>query len=575
MSSPVEILEKAPTGIRGFDEITRGGLPRGRVTLVLGGPGAGKTVFALEALVVGARDHREPAVFVAFEENSRQIVANAATFGWDLPGLEENRLFFLDARLSPDIVQSGQFDLGAMLAALGSKVEEMGARRIVFDGLDVLLTLMHDPVAERREIYRIYEWLQARGLTAVITAKAAESDRVTSERYGFMQFMVDAVVSLQHRLVDRVSVRTLRVVKYRGSGFSENEYPMVLTPDGIEVSTFGGPELQAAVVDERVSSGVPRLDAMVGGGYHRGSAVLITGAPGTAKTTLAASFAAAACARGETALFVSFDEAAAQIVRNVRSVGIHLAPHLESGRLHMYSVRTESRGAEEHLIQLTRMLGELKPRVVVLDPISALAKTGGVMAATHASIRLLDAAKATGITVLATSLSSAIDPDEEASQTQISTIADTWIHLAYVARGGERNRAVTVVKSRGTRHSNQVRELVLSQEGVHLLDVYTAGGEVLVGTARWEREAQQRDLEARRRAEAEARRLELELVEAEVNAQIATLQSRLAYKRAELEASRHAEQERRDLGREREVELLRLRGADRDTAQAAATGTGG
>jgi circadian clock protein KaiC len=490
--------------------------------------------------------------------------------------LEENRLFFLDARLSPDIVQSGQFDLGAMLAALGSKVDEMGAKRIVFDGLDVLLTLMHDPVAERREIYRLYEWLQARELTAVITAKAAESDRVTSERYGFMQFMVDAVVSLQHRLVDRVSLRTLRVVKYRGSAFSENEFPLVITPDGIEISTFGGPELQVEVVDERVSSGVPRLDAMVGGGYHRGSAVLITGAPGTAKTTLAASFAAAACAAGEKALFVSFDEAAGQIQRNVRSVGIDLAPCLESGRLHMYSVRTESRGAEEHLIHLRRLMAELEPDVLVLDPISALGKTGGTIAATHASIRLLDAAKAAGITVLATSLSSTTDPDEEATQTQISTIADTWIHLAYVARGGERNRTITVVKSRGTRHSNQVRELVLSEAGVTLLDVYTAGGEVLVGTARWEREAEMRDLEARRRAEAEARRLEIELVEAEVNAQIATLQSRLAFKRAELESSQHAEQARRDLGRERESVMLRLRDADRDTAGAAATpGTGG
>jgi circadian clock protein KaiC len=566
-------LQKAPTGIRGFDEITRGGLPRGRVTLLVGGPGAGKTLLALEMLVRGAREFAEPAVFVAFEENSRQIITNATSFGWDLPALERERLFFLDARLSPHVVRSGDFDLSAMLAGIGAKIDEMGAKRIVFDGIDVLLTLLDDPAAERREVYRIHHWLQDRELTAVLTAKAAESDRPTAERYAFMQFMVDSVVLLQHRLLDRVSLRSIRVVKYRGSGFGENEYPLVITPGGIEISTFGGAELVHKALEERISSGIPRLDAMIGGGYHRGSSVLITGAPGTAKTTLGGSFVARTSADGERALYVSFDEAAPQIVRNLRSVGIDLGQYVDAGLLHMYSVRTEVRGSEEHLIELRKMIEAVKPSVIVLDPISALAKTGGLVAATHASLRLLDVTKAQGITALCTSLTANTNPEAEATLTQISTIADSWIHLAYVARGGERNRTLTVVKSRGTKHSNQVRELVLSDDGIKLADVYAAGGEVLVGTARWEREAEVREAERRRRAEADARRMELELVEAEIQAQITALQSRLTAKRLELDAM-IAQEERRRVGRStREAEILRLRDADADTRAVVSDGT--
>jgi circadian clock protein KaiC len=572
-TSPVAgVLQKAATGVAGFDEITRGGLPRGRVTLLLGGPGTGKTVLALEMLVRGARDHGEPAVFVAFEENTRQIVANAATFGWDLPALEREHLFFLDARLSPQVVQSGEFDLAAMLAALGAKIDEMGAKRIVFDGIDALLTLLDDPTAERREIYGLYTWLQERQMTAIITAKAPESDRPTAERYAFMQFMLDGVVLLQHRLLDRVSLRSLRVMKYRGSAFSENEYPLVITGGGVEISTFGEPELSYEASEERIPTGVPRLDSMVGGGYHRGSGVLITGAPGAAKTTLGGAFVAATCARGERALYVSFDEAAPQIVRNLRSVGIDLDAHRTAGLLHIYSVRTEVRGSEHHLIELKKLIHQVNPSVLVLDPISALAKTGGLIAATHSSLRLLDFAKQIGVTVLCTSLTPNADPESETTVTQISTIADTWIHLSYVAQGGERNRTLTVVKSRGTKHSNQVRELMLSADGITLADVYTAGGEVLVGTARWEKEAEVRQAERREREAAEARRVELELVEAEINAKIAVLQSRLAAKRAELKGVISEEEVRLDHRSARAAELRRLRDADADTAAADSDG---
>lgn len=561
-ASSTDAIEKSPTGIPGFDEITRGGLPCGRVTLLLGGPGTGKTVFALQTVVNGARGYREPGIFVAFEENSRQIIANASTFGWDIPALERERLFFLDARLSPLVVQSGEFDLGGMLAALSAKVRAMGAKRIVFDGIDVLLSLLNDPAAERREVHRLGDWLREHDLTGIITGKAENRETPATDGYGFMQFMVDAVVLFQHRLTDRVSLRTLRVLKYRGTGFSENEYPLVISGTGIDVATFGETRLQHPASNERVSSGVERLDTMLGGGYFRGSGVLITGVPGTAKTTLVAAAANATCARGERALYVSFDEAVQPLVRNLKSVGIDLAPQLDAGLLQFYAVRTESRGAEEHLLDIKNRIRAFSPSLLVIDPISALGKTGGTVAASHASLRLLDFAKANGVTVLCTSLVHSNEPSDESTSVQISTIADTWIHVAYLIRGGERNRTLTIVKSRGMQHSNQVREMILSHEGVTLADVYTAGGEVLVGTARWEREQQIREEERRRQAEAERRRAQLEHAEAEITARIAALERELAVRRAELDLDATAERGLASWQEAHDEAMRRRRGAD-------------
>lgn len=557
-------IRKAPTGIQGFDEITGGGLPAGRTTLIIGGPGAGKTVFALQSLVTTAHQEREPGIFVAFEESSRQIIANAATFGWDLPALEQKRLFFLDARLSPATAQSGDFDVSGILAGLGAKAREMNARRIVFDGLDVLLTLLDDPTKERREVYRLQEWLSETGLTAVITAKAAESDRVSTDRYAFMQFMVDAVVHLHHRLIDRVSLRGLRVMKYRGSGFAEGEFPMIISRTGVQVATFGSAELDYDASTERVSSGVARLDTMLEGGYYRGSGVLISGAPGVAKTTLAGAFARAACERGERVLYVSFDESGNQIVRNLRSVGIDLAPHRAAGLLQVHSTRTETRSSEDHLVTLREIITEFQPLNLVVDPLSALGKTGGHVAAVHASLRLLDYARGRGITTVCTSLV-AEEEMTEATTTQISTIADTWIHLAYLIHGGERNRTLTIVKSRGMKHSNQVRELLLSHDGVTLADVYTAGGTVLVGTARWEYEAEQRALEAGRRAELARRRKSAEQEQARIRAQITALEAELASHQVEIDGLSDEDATMLKRRRSDHAELLRLRHADDDT----------
>ncbi|HEY3196549.1 MAG TPA: ATPase domain-containing protein, partial [Nitrospirales bacterium] len=379
---------KLPTDMPGLDTLTRGGLPRGRTTLVIGGAGSGKTVFALQTLVSGARQREEPGIFVAFEENDREIVTNAASFGWDLPGLEKRKLFFLNAHLSPAVIQTGAFDLTGMLAILKAKQREMRATWIVFDGLDVLLTLLADPVAELHEIYRIRDWLADNKLTGILTAKTGP-DNVSQAQYGFMQFMADCVIKLEQRVEEGVSVRRLQILKYRGSDFATGEYPLSMGPDGMEVAIPETRELNEQATTERVSIGFHRLDVMLGGGLFRSSSTLITGAPGTAKTTLAAKFAEAACKRGERTLYVSFDEGQSTIMRNLLSVGINLGKYVKSGLLKVYSERTESGSTEAHMIRLREAINEHRPRCMVIDPLSAVAKTGGLSAVRSVANRLM------------------------------------------------------------------------------------------------------------------------------------------------------------------------------------------
>jgi circadian clock protein KaiC len=554
-------LPKIPTGIAGFDELSRGGLPRQRTTLLKGGAGSGKTVFALQCLVNAARKRRERGLFVAFEESTRQIVANAAGFDWRLPALMKRKLYFLDARLAPEVVHSGEFDLSGMLAMLKAKKEELGASWIVFDGIDVLLTLLRDPDAEMREIYRIRDWLAENGMSAIITAKThgALSDPVN---YDFMQFMVDCVVGLSRRIEHGVSLHRLQITKYRGSDFMAGEFPVSFGASGIEVAPPEPAEIRHQASTERLSAGFERLDKMLGGGLFRGSSTLVTGLPGTSKTTLAGKFAEAACRRGERTLFVSFDEGAEPIVRNLASVGIHFKPHVKSGLLHMYSARTESIGAEDHLVKLKSLIREVRPRCMVIDPLSAIAKAGGLAAARAVASRLIYMVKDEAITVFITAINEGDDPSTEATDLQVSTIADTWIHLSYVIRSGERNRALTIIKSRGTWHSNQVRELILSATGPVLADVYSAGGEVLMGTLRWEKEDEERGKTLQRRAAFDHKRRELEVSEADTRARIKAMENDLARQRSEL-AQYSSDNEARIVSTsEREKELRRIRGGD-------------
>ncbi|MEO5822761.1 MAG: circadian clock protein KaiC [Vicinamibacteraceae bacterium] len=565
-------LAKQSTGIQGFDEITDGGLPRARTTLVMGGPGSGKTVFALQTLVNGAREAKEAGILVAFEESTAQIVANAAPFGWNLPALIGKKLFFLDARLSPEVVRSGDFDLIGMLTLLESKATAMRATRIVFDGIDVLLTLLDDPAAERREIYRIRDWLARTGLAGIITQKVGGSE---PDRYTFLEFMVDCVVVLKHQVQEGSAFRNLRVMKYRGSGFMGDEFPISLTTEGMRLTNRGPTELKYAVTDERISTGLPRLDHMLGGGFHRGSNVLISGAPGTAKSTLSGLYAAAACKRGERTLYISFDEGSAQIVRNLRSVNIHLAPYLKSGVLTMYSTRTRGPNVEDQFSALRTRVRECRPRCLVIDPLSALSTKLTHLASADAAQQFLDFLKVEGVTVVNTSLMDGISTDE-ATATGISTIADTWIHLSYVVHDGERNRALTIVKSRGTGHSNQVRELKLSDEGVGLTDVFIAQGKVLMGVARWEWEQEELAGLKRTKVAAELKRLQLHLAQAEAAARLQVVQTEMEARSAEIAVLADATGSASKLVKTDRAVLRKMRHADDDgRGLSAPTGSSG
>ncbi len=451
-----------------------------------------------------------------------------------------------------------------MLALLEAKAQALNAKRIVFDGIDVLLGLLDDPAKERREVYRIRDWLAKTGLTGIITQKVGRDE---DHRYSFMQFMVDCVVVLQHQVVDGSAFRHLRVMKYRGSGFAGDEFPISLTAEGLQLTNRGPSELNYEVSDERIPTGLVRLDHMLRGGYHRGSNVLISGAPGTAKSTLAGLFAAAACARGERTLYVSFDEGANQIVRNLRSVGIDLAPHVESGLLGMYSTRTRGPNIDDQFADLRTRVQACHPRCLVIDPLSALSAKHAHLASADAAQQFLDFLKGEGITVVNTSLMDGLNTDE-ATTTGISTIADTWIHLSYVVQDGERNRALTIVESRGTGHSNQVRELTLSDEGVTLTDVFMAQGKALMGEARWEWEQEQRAAQERTNVASELKRLQLQVLQAEAVARLQAVQAEINARSAEMSVLALATSSATRLLKSDQEALRKLRHGDAEPAKA-------
>jgi circadian clock protein KaiC len=557
--------KKTPSGIAGFDELTGGGLPHRRSTVLSGGPGSGKTIFALQFLANGARKLKEPGIFVAFEEAPARVVGNLQGFGWNLVQLQaQKKLFLLDAQAAPNLVQAGDFDLAGMLAVLGGQARAMGARRIVFDALDIVLSMLPDAAARRRELRRLHDWLLASGLTALLTAKIGGDGAQEMQPLGFMPFMVDCVVILNHRVVLGVSQRNLRVQKYRGSGFDENEAPFVIGKDGFDVAIPHASTRSSVPVGlERVSSGVARLDTMLDGGYYRAASVLITGLPGTAKTTLSGAFAEAACGRGESTVFVSFDSDGAEVIRNLTSVGIRLQRYVKSGCLKLISARTLSGSAETLLVRIKSIALEHRARCLVIDPISALFTAGNELTAHGVVDRLIDWSKSDGITLVCTSLiDETTNGKTERTQLQVSTLADTWIHLNYLVQAGERNRGLSIIKSRGTLHSNQVRELVLSASGVTLADIYTAGGEVLMGTLRWEKESAERVAQELTEVQSRLRRVRLDAEEAELEVRLKSLQTELAAKHVEkalLARTTASRQGRITKGRR---QLRELRGGD-------------
>lgn len=524
--SGVTGLRKAPTGITGFDDVTNGGLPHGRPTLVAGSAGAGKTLFGLEFLVRGATEFGEPGVLLAFEEAAADIATNVASLGFDLPQLEaEGKLAIDSFRLDPsDFIEAGQFDLEGLFIRLELAVASVGAKRVVLDTIEVLFAALPNVAVVRSELNRLFRWLKERDLTVVITGeRGGGKDQLT--RIGIEEFVSDCVVVLDHRVEEGLSTRRMRVTKYRGSLHGTNEYPFLITAKGIVAVPITSMGLTYAASDERISTGIEDLDAMLDGGIYRGSAMMISGSAGTGKTSIGATMAAASCARGESALLVSFEESPAQLARNMRSIGIDLDHWTEQGLLHVHSVRATAFGLEEHLAELHRLVDEHQPRLVVLDAVVSLGRSATRHEASQVLARDLDLLKGRGVTSVMTTLTRAADA--ESSEVEVSSLVDTWLLLRNHESNGERNRLMFVIKSRGTSHSNQVREFRLTAEGPHLVEMYVGPEGVLTGSARAEHEARQRTAAlARDEARARRRRI-LDQRSASLEAQIATLRAEL------------------------------------------------
>jgi circadian clock protein KaiC len=483
-------LPKAPTGIPGLDEITRGGLPRGRPTLVCGSAGCGKTMLAAEFLVRGALEQGEPGVFMMFEETAEDLQQNLRSIGFDLEALQRDKLIALDhVHIErSEIEETGEYDLEGLFIRLGHAVDSIGAKRVVLDTVEALFSGLPNEAVLRAELRRLFRWLKDRDITAVVTGERGAS---TLSRYGLEEYVADCVILLDHRTSEQVSTRRLRVVKYRGSAHGTNEYPFLIGERGLSVLPVTSLELNHVAKDERVSTGVPGLDAMLGGkGVYRASSVLLSGSPGTGKSSLAASFVNAACARGERALFFAYEESASQLTRNMRSIGVDLARWVREGLLHVHASRPTLQGLEQHLVRMHDLVTSFRPDIVVVDPISNLSIELDDLALKPTLIRLIDFLKQRGVTALFTSLTSEASSTLAQTEIGVSSLMDTWLLMANREANGERTRSLQVIKSRGMPHSNQVREFLMSDGGVRLVERFAEGSHVLTGFARTHAQAQ-------------------------------------------------------------------------------------
>jgi circadian clock protein KaiC len=520
-------LPKAPSGIQGLDEITGGGLPRGRPTLVCGGTGCGKTLLAMEFLVRGATEFDEPGVFMAFEENTKELGQNVASLGFDLKGLAARKKIVLDYVHveRSGLEESGEYDLEGLFIRLGSAIDSIGAKRVVLDTIETLFSGLANPIILRAELRRLFRWLKDRGVTAIITGERGDG---TLTRQGLEEYVSDCVIVLDHRVSEQTSSRRLRVVKYRGSTHGTNEYPFLIDADGISVLPVTSLGLDHKATSERISSGVARLDAMLGGtGYYRGSSVLISGTAGTGKSSLAAHFADAACRRGERVLYFSFEESPDQIMRNMNSIGIGLQQWVKKGLLQIHADRPSSAGLETHLALKHKLIGIFKPQVVIMDPLNSFVIGDNEIEVKSMLMRLVDFLKTRQITGLFTNLAQSGSPVEQ-TDVAISSVIDTWLLLRDIDSGGERNRCLSILKSRGMSHSNQIREFMLTDHGVELRDVYVGPEGVLTGSARLTKEAENQAKTLVRNQEVELRRIELERKRTTLDAQIAMLRAEFA-----------------------------------------------
>jgi circadian clock protein KaiC len=525
------MLPKAPTGISGFDDITLGGLPTGRPTLVCGAAGCGKTLFAVTFLVNGAMQYGEPGVFMSFEERAEDLAANVASLGCDLDGLiADGKLAIDHVRVErSEIEETGEYDLEGLFVRLGYAVDRISAKRVVLDTIETLFSGLSNAAVLRSELRRLFGWLKDRGLTAVITGERGEGQLT---RHGLEEYVSDCVVLLDNRVEDQITTRRLRVVKYRGSAHGTNEYPFLIDDQGMSVLPITSAGLRHGVSSEVVSSGIPGLDAMLGrGGFYDGSSILLSGVAGTGKTTIGAYFADATCRRGERCLFFQFEESADQICRNTRSVGLDLQHHVDSGLLRFEAARPSLYGLEMHLARMHRDLEQFDPAAVVIDPISALR---GPNSEVHATLlRMVDLLKGHGITGLFTSLrndGSLVD----GTDLGLSSLMDAWIRLMDVEADGERNRTLYVIKARGMSHSNQVREYRITDAGVELIAAYVGPDGVLTGTARLAQEAREQAAAAQRQQDIERRQRDLGRRRAAVERQVAELRAGLEVEEQEV-----------------------------------------
>jgi circadian clock protein KaiC len=520
-------LPKAPTGIQGLDEITGGGLPKGRPTLVCGGAGCGKTLLAMEFLVRGATEFNEPGVFMAFEETTRDLTQNVASLGFDLKDLVARKKIVLDFVYieRSEIEQSGEYDLEGLFIRLGTAIDAIGAKRVVLDTIESLFAGLPNPAILRAELRRLFRWLKEKGVTAIITGERGDE---TLTRQGLEEYVSDCVIVLDHRVSEQTSSRRLRVVKYRGSTHGTNEYPFLINENGFSVLPVTSLGLDHKASSERISSGVARLDAMLGGkGYYRGSSVLISGTAGTGKSSLAAHFADAACRRGDRVLYFSFEESPDQIMRNMRSIGIDLQHWIKKGLLQIQADRPSSAGLETHLDMKHKLIADFKPQVVILDPLNSYVIGDNQIEVKSMLIRLVDFLKTRQITGLFTNLAQSNGPIEQ-TEVAISSVIDTWITLRYLDTGGERNRSLSILKSRGMEHSNQIREFLLTDHGVELRDVYVGPEGVLTGSARLTKEAENEAELLSHNQDVELRRIELERKRTTLEAQVAMLRAEFA-----------------------------------------------
>jgi len=524
-------LEKCSSGIEGLDEITEGGLPKGRPTLICGSAGCGKTMFAMQFLINGARNN-EPGLFVSFEETKEELEKNFASLGMDLKALEEQEKFAVEYIYMErsEIEETGEFDLEGLFIRLAYAVEQIGAKRIVLDTVEAIFSGLPNEFILRAELRRLFNWIKTQGLTAVITGERGEK---TLTRYGLEEYVADCVILLDNHVVNKISTRNLRIIKYRGSSHGYNEYPFLIDEDGVSILPVTSLLLEHEASEEFVPTGIGRLDAMLGGkGFYKGSSVLVTGAAGTGKSSLGVSFADNVCKNGEKCLFFAFEESPQQIIRNMKSIGIELEQYVEQGLLKFHATRPTLYGLETHLVTIHKIVKDFQPDVVIFDPISNLITVGSSEEVKSMLTRLIDHLKSNEITTLSNSLTM-IGPVK--TDIGVSSLMDTWIDLRSVESNGERNRTINIVKTRGMYHSNQIREFKLTDKGIKIIDVYLGPEGMLTGSARITQISKEKAEKLERELEIEKKQMELEQKRKKIEAQITELKTVFEAEKLELD----------------------------------------